>query len=229
LQRELGLPGVHAECRHGKHDDARYYCTKEESRVPGSVPIEIGDPPTQGQRTDLDHLRDVLKEHGLREAFERDFTTTVRYWRGFEKYLSLVAEPRTRDTPQECYYFYGAQGTGKTRAVWETIQDDSRVYPVPTSSAQPWFDNYRPGHHTVILVDDYRGQWPIPFFLQFLDRYSLLLPVKGSHMPMGRAKIYVTSNEPLEIIYPNVSPVTMAALKRRFKEIKKFVAPLGTT
>lgn len=222
LQRELGLPGVHAEVRRGSHEEAREYCRKEESRVPGSIPIEIGEPPQQGRRTDLDGLKTVLVERGLLGAFEADFTSTVRYYRGFERYLSLVGEHRSRDTPQEAYYFYGPPGSGKTRAVWETVEDESRVYAVPTSSGKPWFDDYRPGYHSVILVDDYRGQWPVPFFLQLLDRYRLLLPVKGSHIHMGRAKIYVTSNEPIETIYGDQPAVTIAAIRRRFQEIKHF-------
>ena len=222
LQRELGLPGVHAEVRRGNHQEAREYCRKEESRVPGSLPIEIGDPPAQGSRTDLDHLKAVLRCEGLIGAFEADFTSTVRFYRGFEKYLSLTGESRTKDSSQECYYYYGPPGTGKTRAVWESIPDPHRIYACPTSSGKPWFDGYRPGYHTVILVDDYRGQWPVPFFLQLLDRYPLLLPVKGAHIHMGRAKIYITSNESIETIYGDQPAVTIAAIRQRFQEIKHF-------
>lgn len=221
-QRELGLPGCHLEVRRGTHEEARQYCRKEESRIPGSLPVEIGDPPAQGSRTDLTALKSVLIDRGLLGAFETDFTSTVRYYRGFERYLSLIGESRSKDTPQEAYYYYGPPGTGKTRAVWESVPDSDRVYACPTSSGKPWFDGYRPGYHTVILVDDYRGQWPVPFFLQFLDRYKLLLPVKGSHIHMGRAKIFVTSNEPIETIYGDQPAVTIAAIRRRFIEIKRF-------
>jgi len=224
LKRELGLPGLHAEVRRGNHEEARQYCRKEESRIPGSLPIEIGDPPKQGNRTDLDALKPILAEQGLLGAFETDFSATVRFYRGFEKYLSLIGESRTKDTPQECHYFYGAPGTGKTRAVWESVPDASRVYACPTSSGKPWFDGYRPGYHQVILVDDYRGQWAVPFFLQLLDRYQLLLPVKGSHIHMGRAKIFITSNEPIETIYGDQPATTIAAIRRRFTSIVEYKA-----
>lgn len=221
VKRHLGEPTCHLDARKGSHQQALDYCTKEESRFPGCVPYVLGEPPRQGNRTDLDHLRDAARTYGLLGCFDADFSAAVRFHRGLEKYLSLYGERRTKDAPQWCAYYYGPPGTGKTRAVFDT-HDDETIYLVPTSSAQPWFDGYRPGYHKVILIDDYRGQWSVPFFLQLLDRYPLMLPVKGSHVTMGVAKIYVTSNLTIEECYPNVDALTIAAMKRRFTEIVHF-------
>ena len=222
VKRELGMPTVHLDQRKGTHQQALDYCTKTESRVPGCVPYVLGDPPEQGRRTDLDHLRDAAQTHGLLGCFDADFGAAVRFHRGLEKYLSLYGERRTKDAPQWCAFYYGPPGTGKTREVFSSVDDSDTIYIVPTSSAQPWFDGYRPGYHKVILIDDYRGQWSVPFFLQLLDRYPLMLPVKGSHVQMGVARIYVTSNLTIEECYPNVDKSTIAAMRRRFAEIVHF-------
>lgn len=222
VKRHLGITACHLDARKGSHEQAVAYCTKTESRFPGCVPYVLGTPPDQGRRNDLEHLRDAAQTYGLLGCFDADFSAAIRFHRGLEKYLSLYGERRTSHAPQWCAYYYGPPGTGKTREVFSSVDDHDSIYLVPTSSSQPWFDGYRPGHHKVILIDDYRGQWSVPFFLQLLDRYPIMLPVKGSHVHMGVARIYVTSNLTIEECYPLVDQSTIAAMRRRFSEIVHF-------
>lgn len=74
----------------------------------------------------------------------------------------------------------------------------------------------------VILLDDYYHNWKLTFFLQFFDRYPMYLPIKGGFVPMGNAKIYVTSNIPLNEQYPNAPD--QDAIRRRFTKITRFDA-----
>lgn len=52
---------AHYEPRKGSHSEAKSYCQKEESRVPGTSPYEYGsEPGPQGDRSDLESFRDAI-------------------------------------------------------------------------------------------------------------------------------------------------------------------------
>ncbi len=222
VQEQLGLPNIHLEVRRGRHEEALDYCTKIESRAPGADPVILGDPPRQGARKDLDEIKGILDTNrDIRSAFEHDFTSTVRYYRGFEKYLSTLGRARNPEEEPECYYYHGASGAGKTRAAYDLASErETKTYAVSISGSNRWFDGYVPGHHGVILIDDYKSNWPATFFLNLLDRYPMLLPVKGAFVKIGKAVIIVTSNYPLEAQYPDYPDQN--ALRRRFTQIVYF-------
>lgn len=222
VQRELGLPGVHLEVRRGTHAEAADYCSKEESREPGTVPVILGDPPQQGARHDLEAVRQVLDDgRSLRGAFEFDFSTTVKYYRGFKEYLSVLGAHRDPADPPEVHYYWGAAGAGKTKEAYAlAAQRETQIYSVPITGTTRWFDGYQPGYHGIVLLDDYFHNWSTSFFLQFIDRYPLRLPVKGGFTHMGKALIIITSNIPLSDQYPLYPD--QHAITRRFTLIKHF-------
>lgn len=218
LKKELGLTTVHLEVRRGTHAEARAYCTKEESRAPGQDPLELGDPPRQGSRSDLSACKQYLDSGGLAEVFEKDFSSGVRFYRGFEKYLNYTAKSRDPDEEPVCYYSWGAPGSGKTRAVYAYAAEHGlKVYPCPLQGRTIWFDGFRPGYHGLILLDDYYRNWDPTYFLRFTDRYPLQVPVKGGFVELPNVVIWVTSNYALEDQYPDY--VNQEAFRRRFKQV----------
>lgn len=223
VQRELGLPNVHCDARRGSHAEAEDYCTKEESRVPGTDAWRIGDGPRQGARTDLSHLKGVLDAHrSLAAAFTADFSSTVRFHRGLSAYLSTLGEPRHPDDSPEVHYYWGEADSGKTREAYRLAKErGTTLYPIPSSSGKVWFPGYVPGVHGVILLDDFTGQWPVNYFLTFVDRYPMTVEVKGGHTHIGRgAVIVITSNYPWTELYPlHPDP---HAIRRRLTKVVHF-------
>ncbi len=216
---KLGLPAVHLEVCYATHDANVVYVTKEETRVPGGVCYTYGTPPaSQGTRTDISGCKDILDGGGsLYDVATSDFASFCKYHRAFRLYESIRVHPR--DSAPEVYYHWGPAGSGKTRAVWETVEDQSRVYPAPLSptGTSQWFDGYRPDWHTVMLFDDYYHNFRLTFFLQLLDRYPMYLPVKGSYSQMANCAIHITSNIPLKDQYPNAPD--QDAIRRRFTRV----------
>ncbi len=192
----LGMPTAHFEQCRNTHQANLEYVSKEATRIPGTVPFVYGEvPPGQGARTDISGCKDILDAGGsLFEVAPSDFSSFCKYHRAFRLYESIRVNPR--NTAPEVHYHWGASGSGKTRAVWASVEDSALIYPAPlspTGSAQ-WFDGYRHDWHTVILLDDYYHNWKLTFFLQFLDRYPMYLPVKGSYSTLPNCTVHTTSN-----------------------------------
>ncbi len=220
IKELLGRNDAHVEPRRGTHEEAIKYVHKEATRMEGSVCLQFGEPRAdQGNRSDLDTARQTLLERGLLGVADESFGTFLRYYKGLALYQSMVGAARDPVEEPQCRYYWGPAGSGKTRAVWDSVPSHESVYPVPVHTS-PWFDGYVPGQHTVMLLDDYYHNWPVTFLLRLLDRYPMQLPVKGSHVNMGKVAIYITSNIPLEQQYPNYPD--QGALRRRFTEIKHF-------
>lgn len=90
------FPGAHVEVRLGSAASAIAYCTKEESRMPGALPVSLGDlPKGQGARSDLAALQvDLDAGTPTSEIASTHFATFLRYNRGITLYQSLRVTPR---------------------------------------------------------------------------------------------------------------------------------------
>ncbi len=218
-RRLLDCPTGHFEPRKGTHTQALDYCTKEESRVPGTEPQVHGTPPaeTQGGRSDLLAVRAILSDGGsLADVAEFDFGSYLRYQRGLASYANLVAKHR-HEAPV-VYYFYGQSGVGKSKSAWSLSGDSDRTYAIPLSAGNNvWFDGYVPGYHDTVIFDDYYHNFRFSFLLQLLDRYPIQVPVKGGFVKFNSPRIVFTSNISLDSQYPNIPDAF--ALWRRIKHV----------
>lgn len=83
-----------------------------------------------------------------------------------------------------------------------------------------WWTGYC-GQKTV-LFDDFRGGVPFHVLLTWLDGYPIVVPVHGGSVQLEATRIIITSNIPLEELYPNVDERQRLALKRRIHEDRHF-------
>ena len=161
---------IHAEPRYGTREQAREYCSKEESRVDG--PYEYGTwIKGQGHRTDLDHATHLIKElKTMKEIFDAVPSTVVKYSRGLQYARNLVLDDNTqRDV--HVTIITGPPGTGKSRYVWNKHPNLYCVDPPMTSGQSVWFNGY--DGQDVVLLDDFNGWISYTFMLRLLDRYPL--------------------------------------------------------
>ncbi|AGS36225.1 replication-associated protein [Circoviridae 15 LDMD-2013] len=213
---------VHLERRRGNRQQARDYCRKEETRVRG--PWECGDwnANKQGQRTDLDAIREMVVAGATEESIADEyFGTWARNHRAIARYKFLKSKPR--DFKPRVIIRWGVAGSGKTRGVYDT-HETAVVYNVPRpNGGTVWFDGYDPSVHEVVLLDDFYGWLPWSMLLQMLDRYPMSVPKKGSTCNFRAKFIYITSNADPETWYDYSKPgIEFEALKRRVDETHHF-------
>lgn len=183
LKRQLDQH-AHWEPRRGTHQQALDYVRKADTRVAG--PFEYGEPVTAGQRTDLDAAlsavvsgasdRDLVSEHG---------STFVRYHRGLREARRVLSKPRS--TKSVVYVLYGPTGTGKSKYAMDEY---------PGAFWKPrdkWWDGYN--GESAVVIDEFYGWLPYDQLLRLLDRYPLLVEIKGGTVQFVAETIVLTSNK----------------------------------
>lgn len=172
------LPRAHIEPRRGTQSQAILYCHKEDKQ-----PFEEGEKCEQGQRTDLDGVRQNALEGGMR------LVTTIHNYQQIcvaQKFLTYNEEPR--DWKPEIWWIWGETGTGKSKFAREICQDlDTYVKNTPTK----WWDGY--DGQEAVIIDDFRQEWfEFTYMLALLDRYEFKVEYKGGSRQFKPKLIVVT-------------------------------------
>ena len=175
---------------------------------------ENGDKPEQGKRSDIDMMREKLKEKPqMRNVV--DTCTSYQALKMAEQILKYKEKPRS----WECsvYWFYGETGTGKSKKAFELVDPDDYYVCMPTSK---WWDGY--DAHSDVIIDDIRSNFSTySEFLRIIDRYAYKVETKGGTRQLLAKRIFITSPFHPKDIWQNIEDKQQ--LLRRIKVIKEFI------
>ena len=189
----------------GTDQHSKTYLSKE------NEPKEYGTMHSQGKRTDIDIVRDCIKEtNSMREVVE--IATSYQAVRFAELYLKYAEKPRPYG-PRKVIWYWGDTGTGKS---YTANQNAPGAY---STKSFKWWDGYD-GEKEVIL-DEIRGD-----FCKFHEMLTLLgempyrVESKGGSRQALCDTIYITSHDRPECLWQSVEDKSQ--LMDRISEIVHF-------
>jgi len=206
-QKLIGDSTAHFELRKGTRDQAIAYCSKEDTRMDGTL-REYGERPTgEESKSQLQRVAQRVRDGASTgDIAGEEPTAIIRYGKGI---TALIA---ARDALQPMSYrsvrvlvVSGPPGCGKTKWAFNYISDRfagiayNKVY---TEGESSWWDGY--AGHKCIFIDDFEGAAPIEELLHLLGGYghNRQYAIKGGFVRLdGLDTIIFTSNSTPESWY----------------------------
>lgn len=206
--------GRAAHCEPSRSDAARAYVFKTDTRVSGTQ-FQLGSLPfRRNVGRDWDDILSRAKS-GSFDGIPSDVVV-----RNYGSLKRIAADHMVADgIEKEVFVYWGKTATGKSRRAWEEAGRDA----FPKDPRSKWWCGYRDQEH--VVIDEFRGDIGINHFLRWLDRYPVVVEVKGGAVPLKAKKIWITSNLDPRSWYPDLDSDTFDAMMRRLK-ITHFNPPL---
>lgn len=229
LKKWLPFQRAHIEPMRGSPHDSKVYCTKVDANA-----FEFGTCPAKGTKL-LDIAVNAIRSgSSLRQLANKDDESAravVVHGRGLSTLSNLTTSSRDPAKPPAVYWLHGSTGTGKTRCAFELglryaggCSDDLCIIASPTLQ---WFEPY--DRQKVVIFDDFRAKGvSFNFLLRVLDRYPLLVPLKGGYANWNPEVVFLTTprapSETFEVRSQH-KPEDVQQLIRRLKRVVNFDEP----
>jgi len=192
-----------------RSEKAEDYVWKVATRVEGTQ-FELGTKPIRrNNAADWEQVLESAKNSRFDDIPPDIF---IRYYGNIKRISVENAQPVAIE--RSCTVYWGSTGTGKSRTAWEEAGFDA----YPKDPCSKFWDGYRGQTH--VVVDEFRGFIGIAHLLRWLDRYPVLVEVKGSSTVLKATKVWITSNLHPREWYKDVDELTVAALMRRMEVIE---------
>jgi len=183
---------------------AAEYVWKEDTRVEGTK-FEFGCKPIQRNApNDWESIWELAKQGDLLQIPAQ---IRVQSYRTLRAINADFAEPTGME--RRCHVFWGRTGTGKSRRAWEEAGVDA----YPKDPRTKFWCGYR--DHEKVVIDEFRGGIDVSHLLRWLDRYPVIVEIKGGSQVLRAIDIWITSNIDPRQWYPDLDQETLDALLRR--------------
>jgi len=211
VKKLIGSIKTHLEACRGDEYDNDVYCKKDQKfTIKGKFV-------TQGQRTDLEGIKEMLDEGvSMKKVADANWEVYCKYHRAFDKYEQMVIKSKTKEFRHvDVTVLKGPTGCGKTRIAVESEPED--YYKIQGDELK-WFDGYE--QQNTLVIDEYDNQINITKLLSLLDGYQLRLPIKGGFTYANWTKVYITTN--VEEMHLGAKKEHKEALKRRVTRVVSY-------
>lgn len=202
------VKSIFGQTTHGeltRSSAANEYVWKEDTRIGDQ--FELGRLPfKRNEPKDWDQIWELAKS-GTIDEIPAD--VRIQHYRTLRTIKADFAVPRAM--VREVFVYCGRTETGKSRRAW----DEAGMDAYPKDPRTKFWDGYRDQQH--VVIDEFRGSIDVSHLLRWFDRYPCLVEIKGSATSLVATKIWITSNLHPQNWFPDLDPVTYAALLRRLQ------------
>lgn len=225
--RTFRLSGVrrvfgNVHCELTRSDAANEYVWKEATRVTGTQ-FELGTLPLKrNAKKDWEAIWNSAKSRDF-DAIPPD--VRIRSYAQLRRISYDHMAPIGME--RECFVYWGATGTGKSRRAWAEASFDAypkgNFFHLIVDPRTKFWCGYN--SHERVVIDEFRGGIDISHLLRWLDRYPVIVETKGGAVVLHAKSIWITSNVDPREWYPGLDCETLNALLRRLT-ITHFNGPL---
>ena len=204
---------AHWEKKRGTIAEAVDYVTKEDTRVPDGIHIEIGERPIEGheaataqaaanrirEKDDVQIEAQTILDRLNKGEFIawREIPVDIQMKSGFlmayNKATRDMVGPEREDL--KIITIIGPPGCGKSYAISKLFPGAGRWIKGNNGN---WFCNCK---SEVMVFEEFSGQIDLQSMLKYLDPYPLALEVKGGTEPAMYRLVIITSNTPIDAWY----------------------------
>jgi len=163
--------------------------------------VEIGDPPNQGKRSDLNDLKDRILSGDTTcdTVICEDPIMYHQYGRTLDKLEDIRMSKVYRTEMTACDWYCGPTGIGKSHWAYKNFSPDTQ-YVVPNDNG--WWDNYK--QQETVIINDFRGHIPYNELLQMIDKWPYQVRRRGrAPLPFISKRVIITSSLCPEEVYHN--------------------------
>lgn len=182
--------------------------------------VEVGDPPKQGKRTDLDAIKDsILSGETTTDDIMMDSPMVYhQYGRTLDKLEDLRMSKVYRTEMTTCDWYCGSTGIGKSHWAFKNFHPDTH-YVLPNDKG--WWDNYK--QQETVIINDFRGSIPYNELLQMIDKWPYQVKRRGrAPLPFTSKRVIITSSLcPEEVYHNREKEDSIEQLLRRVKVINQ--------
>lgn len=191
-----------------RSEAAEKYVWKEETRV--GEQFEFGARPLRrNTKTDWEEVWKCATEGKL---LELPSSVRVQHYRTLQR----IATDYLRPAPmvRTAVVYWGPTGTGKSRRAWE----EAGIGAYPKDPRTKFWCGYQGQEY--VVADEFRGTIDIANLLRWLDRYPVIVEIKGGAVVLQAKRFWFTSNVNPIYWYPDLDSATRDALMRRLEVIE---------
>ena len=148
--------------------------------------LEEGTPKKQGNRKDIEIVRELLDKGGkIRECIRS--VSSYQSIRIAEIHLKYFE--KARNWKPKIVWIHGPTGTGKSRMAFSRCEGHDTYVAMENNR---WWEGYD-GHSHVIIDDIREDSFPFKTLLRMLDRYEYRIECKGGSRQFLAKEIYITA------------------------------------
>jgi len=205
LQKMIGTRKYHIELRKGTPSQASEYCKKD-----GKF-FEKGELPNQGKRTDLEAVRESIKEGlGMRDIV--NVATNYQSLKTAELLLKYVEQKR--NWRPDVIFIHGRSESGKTRWAYDNYKMDD-IHKQMADQLK-WFQSY--DAHPVVIIDEVDYSTDYSRLKELCDRYPCVVECKGGSRQFLAKTVVLTSLTSPEVLFASF-PENGKEMLRRINRI----------